>query len=261
MKKNYTFQKSLMLLPLFLLGSIMANAQGNDPGVMPQSNNSILLAQAGLTNTQLPVPAPDNLTRDVDTYGNNLQFSNFHPIDTIAWDGSQPKDVLKWYKGWKGDPDSVSVYIDPKFTAAQKAEIQAAIDRWNDENCEPALKVVTTSPADVNITRNDNLGGGGVCKYSKDDGEVTRADIQIDTDGQPGFVNISVKELTTHELGHALGLKHSDNDDDVMKAKGSNGNDGALSDHDKTEIEQASDIAVASIPQDRAEFPAVVMVP
>ena len=52
----------MLFLPLFMLGNIVANAQGNNPGVMPQSKNSFLIAPAGLF-TQLPVSAPDLLSR------------------------------------------------------------------------------------------------------------------------------------------------------------------------------------------------------
>lgn len=180
-----------------------------------------------------------------------------------AQDWKQGKNVFKWYKGWALTPSSVSVYIDPNFTAAQKAEIQTAIDRWNAEGCVPALSVTTTSPGAINITRNDNLPGGGAqaTMHRNSSGEMTRVDIEIDTNGAPGYINQSVTELTTHELGHALGLDHSDNAADSMKPVGTNGTNGSLSENDKKELKQANAIHVASITQDAAELPASAVSP
>ncbi|MCD4664400.1 MAG: hypothetical protein K8R68_03950 [Bacteroidales bacterium] len=78
MKKKYRFQKKLMLLPLFLLGSIVANAQGDEPGIKSHSNISLLPVPAGLTYTQLPVSTPDYIFKGAVAYGNAIYPSVFH---------------------------------------------------------------------------------------------------------------------------------------------------------------------------------------
>ncbi len=91
MKKTYAFQKLLMLLSIFLLGGIIANAQGNEPDVKPHSEISFLLAPAGITNTQLPESAPDLLSRGANACGNNLQAANFY---TFALDDPTNTTVI-----------------------------------------------------------------------------------------------------------------------------------------------------------------------
>jgi len=149
----------------------------------------------------------------------------------------------------------LTVYIDPGFTDAQKAEIRTAIQRWNAEGADPRL-VETNTGANINIKRNDNLGGGAVTRYSTNsNGAVTHVEIEIDTDGEPGFENCSVAELTTHELGHALGLDHTDNPDDAMIPEGSNGHDGALSKEDSLELKRAISQANSYLHPDGADGP------
>ncbi len=118
MKTQNKFQKILILLSLFLLGSIVANAQGDEPGIKPHSDFSLLLAPAGISNPQLPVSAPDLLSRGANAYGNNLQLANFYmfdiddPLNTTV---IGPADYLAYGGDFSSDdPDNMWIidYLD-----------------------------------------------------------------------------------------------------------------------------------------------------
>ncbi len=157
------------------------------------------------------------------------------------------RDVIPGYQGWSGDPDTLTVYIDTSFTAEEKDSIRTAISRWNDAGSVPRLRETSDAPGNISFTRHtfasDTLG---LCTNSTDaNGDVTSSTIQIGED-QGG---LSLSELATHELGHAIGLADTDeaaNPSDVMKGTGpTNGSDGTLSAHDSTELAAAGAAAVA----------------
>lgn len=157
------------------------------------------------------------------------------------------RDVIPGYQGWTGDPDTLTVHIDTSFSAEEKDSIRTAISRWNEAGSVPKMKESSDSPADITFTRHTFVSDTlGLCTNSTDaNGDVTSSTIQIGED-QGG---LSLNELATHELGHALGLNDTDetaNPSDAMKGTGpTNGTDGALSAHDSTELAAASAAAVA----------------
>ncbi len=157
------------------------------------------------------------------------------------------RDVIEDYEGWAGDPDTITIHIDDSsYSDAQKDSIRAAIDRWNGAGCVPKLKEVDAPPANVSIEKSDTLSSAGLYEWTTDaDGNVTEGKIYINDTTDP----LSLKEVVTHELGHALGLDDVDqtaNPSDVMKGTGpSNGTNGDLSAHDSTELAAASAAAIA----------------
>ena len=159
------------------------------------------------------------------------------------------RDVIPGYKGWAGDPDTITIHIDDSsYSDAEKDSIRTAISRWNDAGSVPKIKEVDDPPANVTVVESDTLSDGiaGMCKWSTDgNGDVTGGTIYVNDDTSP----LSLKEVVTHELGHAIGLDDvtaAANPTDVMKGSDTtNGSDGNLSAHDSTELAAASAAAVA----------------
>lgn len=177
-----------------------------------------------------------------------------------AQDWKQGRDVIKGYKGWEGNPDSLSVNIDPNFDEAQKADIRAAMKRWNDAGCTPKFKETSSTPAHVSIKKgNPGKGAEGVWEPNLNPVSGKRDSGKITVRTTPTTPGLSFKELVTHELGHALGLDDTKNASDTMVGVGANGTGGNLSKHDTTEMKAAAAITYKSeVPQVAAIDPAAI---
>ena len=176
--------------------------------------------------------------------------------DTIIHKPGHGRDVTEGYIGWAGNPESLDVYIDETWTEAEKDSCRAAMKRWNDAGCVPQFTEVDNSDdAEITITKGDpGDGNAGLYSWKTDaNGKVTGGTITIAENTSP----LSLMEVATHELGHAIGLDDTDqaaNAGDVMKGGGpSNGSDGNLSKHDSTELKQAGAAitALAEAPKER----------
>jgi predicted Zn-dependent protease len=85
-----------------------------------------------------------------------------------------------------------------------------------------------SSYADITISYMDrvpeaskNIYTTGICEYSIDDSGYSHSDLRIGmNDVLDGCYikldNSTITNITKHELGHALGLSHTDNDSDIM---------------------------------------------
>jgi hypothetical protein len=167
------------------------------------------------------------------------------------------KDVIKGYKGWEGNPDSLTVYIDPNFDSAQTAQIRQAMQRWNNAGCSPKFKETSSKPAKVTINKGDpGKNNEGVWKPSLNPTSKKRDSGEIIVKTSPSTSGLSFEELVTHELGHALGLddtNESKNPSDVMRGKGTNST-GDLSKHDSTQMKAAMAVsAKVGLPKKGAE--------
>ncbi len=157
-------------------------------------------------------------------------------------------DVKSWYKGWKGNPDTITVFVDTStLNANERKSVDTAVKRLNGSGCKPKLKV-TYDPAkktttEVTLKKNPALGNPGEHTPTSSGGKMEHSKIEINPNA-----SIGVGELATHELGHALGLLDTDssvNTGDAMKGVGSNGTAGNLSKHDSAEIKAAATLAAS----------------
>ncbi len=155
---------------------------------------------------------------------------------------SKSKDVHSEYKGWEGNPDSLTVFIDPSLNNSQKDSVGKAIKRWNNAGCKPKLKQINSDTAKVKITIDNTLPDTVA-------GRCSRWTYPPSTKYKKGLISlrsdstsVPFGELVTHEIGHLFGLKDtrpSAYSRDVMRASGSNGN-GELSVHDSSELKASN---------------------
>ncbi len=155
---------------------------------------------------------------------------------------SQTKDVNSDYKGWEGDPDSLTVFVDPSLNNSQKDSVDKAIKRWNNGGCKPKLKPIISDTAKVKITIDNTMP-------DTIEGRCSRWSYPPSTKYRKGLIrlrsnptSVPFGELVTHEIGHLFGLKDtrpSGYSNDVMRGSGSNGN-GELSAHDSSELKASN---------------------
>ncbi len=156
---------------------------------------------------------------------------------------SPGKDVDPEYKGWAGNPANVGVFIDSSWPDSLKQEIRNAMNKWNAAGCKPQfVEVNNANDAKIVVTKGpaDQKAAGDIkIIYETPSKKIHSATIII----APNTAPLSLEEVATHEFGHSLGLDDTDPDDnptDVMKGrKESNGSNGNLSVHDKTQLKAA----------------------
>ena len=114
---------------------------------------------------------------------------------------------------------TVTWAVDDSISQADLQSINAAFAEWSEVANIQFEQVSSTAVSDIDFSEGAIDGTSnvlGVASYSFSGGQLQNADIEFDSAD-----NLSGSELTlvaTHEIGHAIGLGHFDDDPAVMNS-------------------------------------------
>jgi hypothetical protein len=138
--------------------------------------------------------------------------------DTMAYDFSL--EGAKWGSSELGTAGgTVTWAVDDSISQAELQSINAAFAEWSEVANIQFQAVSSTADADIDFSNSAIDGGGnvlGVTGFSYSGGQLQSADIQFDSGDNLSGSEFSL--VAIHEIGHAIGLGHFNDDPAVMNS-------------------------------------------
>ncbi len=152
-------------------------------------------------------------------------------------DHQHDEESILLARPWDHSP--ITVHIDDRdvpehYSPSYRKDVEKALEYWENGGngnlgYEAEFEIVDTDNADILIMWVENLekdagvedGVAGFTRPYTVDGRFRQVDIVLETGNYEGYAwrqygDTSMQDIAAHELGHALGLGHSDDMNDIM---------------------------------------------